>query len=308
MFLTIKRIIRTGFINFWRNSFVSLASIIVLVITLFVIGSLIFVNAMLESSLAQIKDKVDINVYFVTDAPEDAVLGVKKALEELVEVERVVYISREEALENFRVRHANDQVTLQALEELDDNPLRASLRIKASDPSQYGTIVSYLEDTLKDDSTGGVSIISKINYNENREVIENLVRIIDSMEKFGLVLTVTLIVASILITFNTVRLAIYTARDEIAVMRLVGASFAYIRGPFVFEGIMYGVIAALITLVAFYPLTLWLGPATEAFFGSINIFTYYTQNFTSIFMVIMGSGIILGAVSSFLAVKKFLRL
>ena len=308
MFLTLKRIIRTGFINFWRNSFVSLASIIVLVITLFVIGSLIFVNAMLESSLAQIKDKVDINVYFVTDAPEEAVLSVKKALEGLEEVDQVAYVSREKALENFRARHVNDQVTLQALEELDDNPLRASLRIKAKDPSQYGTIVSYLEDTLKDESSGGVSVISKINYNENRDAIENLVRIIDSMEKFGLVLTVTLIVASILITFNTVRLAIYTARDEISVMRLVGASFAYIRGPFVFEGIMYGVIAALVTLVAFYPLTLWLGPATEAFFGSINIFTYYTQNFASIFMVIMGSGIVLGAVSSFLAVKKFLRL
>ncbi len=308
MFLTLKRIIRTGFINFWRNSFVSLASIIVLVITLFVIGSLVFVNAMLESSLAQIKDKVDINVYFVTDAPEEAVLEVKRALEDLPEVERVVYISREKALENFRARHANDQVTLQALEELDDNPLRASLRIKAKDPSQYGAIVTYLENTLKEGGPDRASLISKINYNENRAAIENLVRIINSTEKFGLVLTVTLIIASILITFNTIRLAIYTARDEIAVMRLVGASFAYIRGPFVFEGIMYGVVAALVTLVAFYPLTLWLGPATESFFGSINIFTYYMQNFTTLFSIIMGSGIILGAVSSFLAVKKFLRL
>lgn len=307
MILSTKRIIRTGFINFWRNGFVSLASVIVMVITLFVIGSLIFVNAMLESSLEQIKDKVDVNVYFVTEALEEDVLKVQDALEGLPEVEAVTYISREEALENFKERHENDQVALQALEELDDNPLRASLRVKAGDPSQYERIAGFLEEDAEALNADGTPIISKINFNENRAAIDRLTDIITSLEKFGFVLTVALIVASILITFNTIRLAIYTSRDEIAVMRLVGASYTYIRGPFVFEGIMYGCVAAIITLVIFYPLTLWLGPATESFFGNINIFSYYTNNFGSIFLTLLGSGIILGAVSSFLAVKKYLK-
>jgi cell division transport system permease protein len=90
-------------------------------------------------------------------------------------------------------------------------------------------------------------------------------------------------------------------------MRLVGASDAYIRGPFVFSGVMVGFISGLITLVSFYPLAIWLGPSTQAFFGDFNLFMYYTQNFGKIFLVIMSSGAFLGALSSFLAVKKYLR-
>ena len=132
-------------------------------------------------------------------------------------------------------------------------------------------------------------------------------KIIDSSKTFGLVITIILIVSSIIITFNTVRLAIYTSKDEIAVMQLVGASNAYIRGPFVFEGIMYGIISGFITLAIFYPLTIWLGPVTEKFFGNINIFTYFVGNFGRIFVIIVGSGVVLGAVSSYLAVRKYLK-
>lgn len=308
MFLSTKRIIKAGFINFWRNSFVSLASILVMVITLFVIGALIFANAMMDATLEQIRDKVDIDVYFITTASEESILAFGKELEALEQVETVGYISREQALEDFRTRRAGDAIALQALEELDDNPLQARLRIKATDPIHYEFITGYIDGKVNEVTSDGVPIIAKVNFHENRVAIDRLTSIIDSVEKFGFFLTIALIAASILITFNTVRLAIYTARDEISVMRLVGASYAYIRGPFVFEGVMYGAIAGIITLVLFYPLTLWMGAPSEQFFGEINIFTYYTNNFASIFLTIMGSGIALGVVSSFLAVKKYLRI
>lgn len=307
MLLATKRIIKAGFVNFWRNGFVSLSSMIVMVITLFVIGSLIFLNAMLTQSLEVLKDKVDVNVYFVTTADESAITHVKQALEALPEVESVVYTSRDDALAKFRERHKDDEVELQALNELSDNPLRASLSVKAKDPSQYGRIAAFLADDQSAVSQNGSSIIAKINYTDNQVAIERLTAVIHAIEKFGFIVTITLVAASVLIVFNTIRLAIYVAREEIAVMRLVGASNAYIRGPFVFEGMMYGFISGTVTLLAFYPFTLWLGPRTEAFFGNVNLFTYYTDNFGSIFLTIIGSGIILGAVSSFLAVKKYLR-
>jgi cell division transport system permease protein len=90
-------------------------------------------------------------------------------------------------------------------------------------------------------------------------------------------------------------------------MRLVGASNAYIRGPFVIEGLIYGIASAIITLIIFYPLTLWLGPVTESFFGSINLFDYYVSNFGQLFVILVGSGMILGAISSYLAVRRYLR-
>lgn len=308
MFLSFRRIVKTGFVNFWRNGFVSVSSVVVMTITLFVIGSLIFLNAMLESSLDMLKDKVDINAYFVIDAPEESILAVQKVLETLPEVEKVTYTSRDDALARFKERHKDDAIELQALDELGDNPLLASLSIKAKDPSNYASIVAFLD---KDESTlasGGASIIAKKNYNQNKDAIEKLRQVIDGIEKFGFVISMVLVTSSVIIVFNTIRMAIYISREEIAVMRLVGASDAYIRGPFVFEGVMYGLIAGLVTLVSYYPLAIWLGPPTQQFFGNINLFTYYTEHFGQIFGAIMVSGIFLGALSSFLAVKKYLRI
>lgn len=276
-------------------------------ITLFVIGSLIFVNQMLDSSLDLLKDKVDINAYFVIDAPEESILAVKSTLEQLDEIEKVTYVSREEAEARFRERHKDDEVEIQALDELGTNPLLASLSIKAKDPSHYPRIDTFLKSDKSTLNKDGVPIISDVNYNDNKTAIEKLQKVIQGIETFGFVVSIVLVAVSIIIVFNTIRMTIYISREEIAVMRLVGASDAYIRGPFVFSGIMTGIISATITLVAFYPLSIWLGPATQEFFGNFNLFLYYTQNFGSIFLIIMTTGAFLGAFSSFLAVKKYLR-
>jgi len=137
--------------------------------------------------------------------------------------------------------------------------------------------------------------------------IERLTKIIDAADTLGAVISIVLAIVSIVITFNTIRLAIYTSREEISVMRLVGASNSYIRGPFVVEGIMYGVVAAIVTLVIYYPLSIWLGPVTQKFFGSINVFDYYVSNFGQLFLIIIFSGVILGAAASYLAVRRYLK-
>ena len=123
LWVNVKRIIRSGFLNFGRNAFVSLSSVLVMVITLCTIGALIFVSAILNASLQEIRDKVDINVYFITTAPEADVITLQKTLESMPEVALVTYTSREQALEDFKKRHENDETTLQALEELGENPL-----------------------------------------------------------------------------------------------------------------------------------------------------------------------------------------
>ncbi|HEY0220631.1 MAG TPA: permease-like cell division protein FtsX [Candidatus Paceibacterota bacterium] len=306
MWINIKRVMRAGFYSFWRNSFVSLSSILVMVVTLSVIGSIIFSGAILGSTLDQIKDKVDVNVYFVTTAEEEDILSMKKSIEGLPEVSAVSYVSREESLANFKTRHENDEFTLQALDELGENPLGATLNIKAKDPSQYETIAQFLKSRSAL-SSDGTTIIDKVNYYQNKEAIDRLTRIINSANTLGLALTIFLICISILITFNTIRLVIYMSRDEISVMRLVGASTGYIRGPFFVAGAIYGFISAIVTLILFYPITLWLGSTTQNFFVGLNLFHYYTSNFGQIFLLIVGSGVIIGSISSFLAVRKYLN-
>ncbi|MAG12300.1 hypothetical protein CL630_00610 [bacterium] len=301
----IKRVIRAGFLNFWRNGFVSLAAILVITITLFLIGSLIFFSAVLNFSLEELKNKVDINVYFAVSAPEDDMFALKGNIETLPEVASVEYTSREKALEEFKERHSSDFLTIQALEELDENPLGASLNIRAKETSQYESIARFLEDANALESGVG-SIIDSINYHQNKVAIDRLGRVVDGAETLGVAIIIVMAIISIVIVFNTVRLAIYTSREEIGVMRLVGAENRFIRGPFIIEGIIYGFTSSIVSLVIFYPVTAWLGSATERFFGGINVFDYYIQNFGQIFLVIIVSGIILGAISSYFAVRRYL--
>jgi len=278
-----------------------------MVIALFMIGSTILTSAFLNSALDNLRAKVDVNVYIMQGASEEEVNALKDDIEALPEVDFVEYISEEAVLESFRSKHSDDQLTLQALEEIGDNPFGAILNVKAKNPTQYGSVENFLAGEESALSQGGSSIIDHTNYNKNKVAIERLSGLIDGIQKMGLTLTGTLVAISILITFNTIRLAIYTSREEIAVMRLVGARNYYVRGPFVVEGILYGLIAALIALALFYPITLWLKNSTQSVYDGINLFQYYVANFTEIFLVLVVSGILLGAVSSYLAVRKYLR-
>lgn len=301
-----KRVIRAGFFNFVRNGFVSLSSVFVMVVTLSVIGSLLISSALLNATLDELRNKVDLNVYFVQGAAEKDIVAIQKTIQTLPEVESVRYVSAEDALAEFTVRHETDQLTLQALAELEDNPLGAVLNVKTKEPSQYAGIAEFLKgrNVL---GAGGTEVVDKINYFQNKTAIDKLTRIIDSSQKLGLILLIVLIVVSILITFNTLRLVIYVSREEISVMRLVGASNFYVRGPFVITGVLYGIAAGVITLVIFYPVLFWLGKYTQNFFIGFNLFSYFTANFGQLFLVIMGSGIVIGAVSSFWAVRKYLQ-
>ena len=302
----IKRVIKAGAKSFTRNGSVSVASTLVMTVTLSVIASLLFIGAMLQSTLQGIKEKVDINVYLENTATEEQALALQEALDERPEVATVTYTSAQQALEAFRARHAGNPLITDALEEVGGNPLEASLNIRANDPSQYQAIADFIQtQNVSGENTTG--IVKKISYIENKEAIDTLSRIIDSSERLGYIVAVFFIIISILITFNTVRLAIYTSKDEIAVMRLVGASARYIKGPFIIIGIIYGVISAIITLILFYPITYWLGPLTFNLGTGMNVFNYYLANFLEISAIILGAGIILGAIASYLAVRKYIK-
>ncbi len=306
LWVNVKRVARYGLIGFVRNGFVSLATVLIMTITLFVVAGLLIVGAALGSTLQQLTEKVDVSVYFTTNATEAHVREIQRPLEALPEVASVTYVSREEALTIFRDRHKNDQLTIQALDELGENPLGASLEIRAKETSQYESIAKSLE-AMQQEGSAASSAIDKVNFYQNKAAIDRLTSIIETSRRLGIVIALILFVATLLIAFNTVRLAIYTARDEIGVMNLVGASHWYVRGPFVISGVLYGLVSGLVVLLLLYPITLWIGPGSERFFGSFNVFTYYIDYFPVLFLILMGSGMGLGALSSYLAVRRYLH-
>lgn len=305
LWVNVKRVARYGLIGFVRNGFVSLAAVLIMTITLFVVALLIISGAALRDTLRQLTEKVDVTVYYTANASEQEIQSMKTSLEALPEVAQVNYVSREAALSSFRERHKSDQLTLQALDELGENPLGASLEVRAKQTSQYETIAKFLE--AKQEEGGSASTIDKVNFFQNKTAIDRLTNIIETSRRIGVAIALVLGAATLLIAFNTIRLAIYTARDEIGVMNLVGARHWYVRGPFVIAGVLYGVVSGLIVLLLLYPITLSLGPGSERFFGSFNVFTYFIQAFPLLFLIVMGSGIGLGALSSYLAVRRYLR-
>ena len=311
MFFTkIKRTFRAGVTNFWRNGFVSLSSLVVMFITLFMICSLIFMSAILKFSLAEIKDNVDINVYFTTKASEADILSLKKSTEALLEVEKVDYLSSENVLTNFKERWKDNGLVLEALDELGENPFGAQMNIKAKDPSQYEGISNFfgLKGTDCKSFESKFPVIEKVNYCQNKVIIDNLVKVTNAVNTVGFWIALILLIISIVITFNTIRLAIFISKEEISVMRLVGASGRYVKGPFVVSGILYGIVSATLVLAVFFGLTYWLGSLSKDFFVSLDLFAFYLKNFGQIFLIIFGSGIALGAVSSYLAVRRYLKI
>lgn len=306
LWLSMKRVTRYGIAGFVRNGFISLAAILIMTITLFVVAGLMMSAAALNATLTQLTGKVDVTVYFTPNASLDQITTIQSSLKALPEVASVKYVSRDDALAEFKERHKNDQLTLQALDELGDNPLGASLEIRAKETSQYESISKYLQDQASA-QTGSSAFIDKVNFFQNKAAIDRLTNIIETSQKLGIAITIILAISSVTIAFNTIRLAIYTARDEIGVMNLVGAGHWYVRGPFMVAGILYGIVSAVIVLVVLYPATLWLGPGSEKFLGSFNVFTYFTSQFPVLLLTLMGAGIAIGALSSYLAVRRYLR-
>lgn len=296
---TLKRVLRSGYQSFRRNGWLSAATIMVMVLSLFVMGNLIFLSAFASTVIAEFKSKIDVSVYFASDAPEENILAVKHDLEAHPDVAEVSYVSRDTALELFRSQHKDEELIDQALDELGENPLQASLNIRAKNPEQYAAISEFL-------SAKKYPVVEKINYFENRMVIDRLSAILNSVRGGGSALVLLLAAIAVLVSFNTIRMAIFTMREEIGIMRLVGATKWFIRGPFLVSGVLYGASAAALTMLVFFPLVWLVSPHFILLLPSFDLFKYFITNFVEFFAVLLGTGMLIGVTSSMLAVRKYL--
>ena len=306
MFITLKRIIKSGFKTFLRNGLLSASSIIVMVITMITLLSVFFATVLIQASVDQIENKVDVNIYFKPAAPTDQVFEFKKLIENLpeVNVDETNFISREEGLENFKEKHKDNPFILEGLDIVDDNPLGAVMNIKAKEINSYADISEFIES--KDVQEKYSNIINNLNYNKNKKAIEKLNILIIYTYKIGGIVSIILILISIAVTFNTMRLIIYTFKEEISIMRLVGASKFFARGPFVIEGMLYGIISAIFSLFITWAAVFYVSPALNQVF-ILNLNQYFSEHILEISGVLILGGIILGFISTYLSVSKYLK-
>lgn len=298
----LRRIVRFGFQNFWRYGSASLATVAVLVVALSLFLTLILFRVTTSATVASIQDKIDISVYFKSAAPEEQMLGIRDSLQTLPAVRSVTYVSKDEALELFRQRHEDDPTISQAINELTTNPLLAHLNIKAVDPSQYAAIAEYL------DANEGVSqYVESVSYFENKVVIDRLNSITSSVNRGVLILTIFLTVVAALVVFNTIWLAIFANREEIMIMRLVGASNALVRGPYVVHGLLAGAVAAGVSFLIAIPAVHVVNSYLSTLIPTFSLTGYFYRNAIFLLAYQMLFGLALGAISSFLAIRRYLR-
>jgi cell division transport system permease protein len=299
------RVLQAGLRNFMRNMWLSTAATAVMTITLTIIVISFISNSALTSTIKGVTDKIDISIYLkdsVTPAQRDAFQTSLKSQEN---VESIRYLSKDDALALYKEENKNNPTLIKGLE-FAGNPLPASFRIKAKDPKKLDGILAV---TQRNEYKGLLDTDRQSTYQgENKETINRIVRFSNFFKTAGLVASVIFVIISTLIIFNTIRMAIFTRRDEIEIMKLVGATKWFIRGPFIFEAALYGIIAAAIAVTLSYALL--LGGASKLgsyinFQSTIDFFQHYPL------LVIGGElviGICIGAFSSMLAMSRYLKL
>lgn len=300
---SIYRIFNFAWQSFWRNIWLSIVTITIIILTFISINALIIVNVITDASIDIIKDKVDISLYFRPDVTESQVLEVEIYLTSLTQIKEINYISQQEALQSFRQKHRQDSTIIESLEELDENPIGATLQIRAKDINDYPAIVEVLDNSKYND------LILDKNFDDHQVYISKIKNLSDNVRRIGFFISGIFIFIALLIVFNTIRVAIYTHRQEIAVMKLVGATNWFIRSPFLLEGIFYGIIACILAIGLVYPALNFIQPYLDNFFltEEFSIIEYFNTNFWQIFGFEFLIVIFLNIVSSSIAIRRYLK-
>lgn len=299
--LKLWRTFKEGFQNFVRNGWLSVATITILTVSLYLISLTFMIGVTANLLLKNVQEKINISIYFKPSMQEEEITNIKNKISGFKEIKSVEYVSKEQALQEFLQIGNNDPAIKQALDEIGENPLLASLVIKANQIEQYDTINQAIENSdFRDD-------VSRINYEKNKIIIERLNKIIKFSKEIGLILGLIFVLIAILITFNAIRITIYSHKQEFEIERLVGASNLYIRMPFVFEGFLYGISASIVSAVLLLITAKVLSKFTEKAIDQGNLMSVYLANFWPIFGILVVLGVFLGVISSFIAIRRYLK-
>lgn len=304
--ITFVRVLRNAFRNFRRNVWLSIATTVIMTLTLLVISFLYIVNVVGNNVLTTFSQKVDIAVIFKDSTTPDQIETIHKSVASRSDVKSTHIVTSAEALQSFRDAHKNDPYIEQALSELQRNPLPSSMYIIATEPQFYTDISNNLKDPAY------AQFIEKINFEDSKSVIEKLVRIMTITKNSALVITGVFAVLVILIMFNTIRLAIYSFREEIDIMRLVGASRWYIQSPFIIESMLVAIISVTISIIVTLLLLNAGADFINRFFFSgqnatFDIYTYATSHWMQLIGTELGVALLLAIVSSYIAVRRYLK-
>lgn len=301
------RIFLAGATNFVRNAWLSIAAMAVMVVTLSIVLFSFIANATFSHTIQDIRDRIDVSVYLRDDITEEQRAELTNQLQGLSNVRAVEYVSKDQALADY-LKLNEENVDLQLAISQTDNPLPASLRLKLHNPDLINEIKQFLDQPeikeLQSDETSYAG--------DRKEAIDNISRATSFIQKAGIAGVLLFAMISVLIIFNTIQMAIFNRRDELSIMRLLGASRWYIRGPFLVESALIGVLSALIAVgISKAIFAIASGTLGASTFGLLDIAysgIFFSNNFWPILAIVLGMGVIIGIGSSFVATQRYLSL
>lgn len=300
-FLKFRRTFVEGWRSLFRDGSLTFGTISVLVLSLYIMGITVIFGVVVRNLVSIGERSMNVSVYFESGTDEGVLQEIKSELQNAAGIASVEYVSPDQALAQLRASSQESENIDKSLEILGENPLRPSLVIRAQDPRNYEQIVRDIENARFS------SIIYEINYAKNKMVIDRQTTFIGTVEKIGLSLGAAFVFIAILITYNAIRLSMYASRQEFEIMRLVGASNLYIKMPLLFEGMWYGIFAAILAFILLVLTAQFVAPLVGDLVQQGTVQLFFTHSLMIAGGLLLG-GIFQGMLGSWFAVKRFLKI
>lgn len=306
--LTFVRMCRYGVNNFSRNTWLTVAATAVMTITLLIVFSTLVARSVLISTVDDLRNKVDVSIYLKNTITDGEVAVLTKKLKQSPNVNEIRYVTAEEAKQLYAQQNSTDPEQLAVIAELPNNPFPASLRVSVKDLNNMKAIEALVSNDA--DFKKLIEPSRKPSFaGERKTAIQNIGQGIEFAQRAGIIASVIFMIISVLIIFNTIRMAIFNRKEEIQMMKLIGADRNFIRGPFLVEAMMYGFFAAVIaTFIGWVSLN-----GLQAPLSNYGIIIQPTLEFVTIMspviligMIILGA--LIGMISSLFAVHRYLKI
>ena len=289
--------------NFFRNFWLSLVTITIFVLALASVTTLMGLTAASDALLETVNEKVDIALYFKPSISDELVLLTSERIQDFPRVQQTEIISAEDALAFFKEQHRSDPLINDALAELDTNPLGSVLLVQAQDIASYDRVLAQIESLDLDE------IVEDVDYQDRRVLIGKLDSITEKTTLAMTIMSAFFLIVAILVVFNTIRLGMYSHREEIAIMKLVGASNWFTRTPFLIEGFLYALLSTAVFWALFLGVLTWLNPLIQGFFSEIAFSprAYFLDNLWLLVIQQVIGLTVLTVLSAYIATRRYLR-
>ncbi|MEO8104784.1 MAG: permease-like cell division protein FtsX [Candidatus Saccharibacteria bacterium] len=303
---TFIRIVHTGTVNFIRNTSLAIAAMAIMTVTLTIILFSIIANATFTNTVAQITDKINISLYLKDAVTPTETKTLLKELRALPNVQSVTYLTKAQALQTYMQQNAGNEQLLQAINST-DNPLPATVQVKPKDLNKINDIRSYIAKP----AIAALQSDPASDSGDRRAAIDKITHATNILRQAGVIAVLVFALISVLIIFNTIQMAIFNRRDEIKIMRLLGATTWFIRGPFVVESIIYGLLSAVVSILIINAIFVTASGSLQATsLGLLDIGysqTYFQAHYWGLLTMQLMIGIFIGAASSVIATQRYLK-